>query len=219
MIYKVVEKFWEFKNNKIHQEKHGDEKTTPKEYWAEHCHTWPPDDERELDILLQEGEWKKLHKEGIKHDSRVYWSEDFGSAIPMETMVFIRSHPRYTRPDEILVFYEDQRVRAVARDSEEGRAVSGEQVAIAQRRQKAAIRREIEEGRAAVRKADSDLEKQKKQTAPQTTPSAPSNYHTPASTQHQAQPSPSGKVKLPTDPWERLLYMKQQKEQKQPGGH
>ncbi len=218
-IYDIVEKFWEFINNKYLQEKHGDEKTTPKEYWAEHCHTWPPDDERDLDILLQEGEWKKLHKEGIKHDSRVYWSEDFGSAIPIGTNVFIRSRPRYTRPDEILVFYEDQRIRAVARDSEEGRAVTGEQIAIAQRRQKAAIRREIEEGRAAVRKADSEIEKQKKQTASKATPSASSNSQTPASTQHQARPKPSERVKLPADPWERLLYMKQQKEQKQPGGH
>ncbi len=218
-IYEVVEKFWEFINNTYLQEKHGDEKTTPKEYWAEHCHTWPPDDERELDILLQEAEWKKLHKEGIKHDSRVYWSEDFGSVIPTETKVLIRSHPRYTRPDEILVFYEDQRIRAVARDSEEGRAVTGEQIAIAQRRQKAAIRREIEEGRAAVRKADREIEKQKKQTASKATPSASSNSQTPASTQHQARPKPSERVKLPADPWERLLYMKQQKEQKQPGGH
>ncbi len=218
-IYDIVEKFWEFINNTYLQEKHGDQKTTPKEYWAEHCHTWPPDDERELDILLQEGEWKKLHKEGIKHDGRVYWSEDFGAAIPIETNVFIRSHPRYTRPDEILVFYKDQRIRAVARDSEEGRSVSGEQVAIAQRRQKAAIRREIEEGRAAVREADREIEKQKKQTTSQATPSTSSSSQNPASTRQQAQPTPSRRVIPPADPWERLLYMKQQKEQKQPGGH
>jgi hypothetical protein len=218
-IYEVVEKFWEFINNKYLQEKHGEQKTTPQEYWAEHCHTWPPDDERQLDILLQEGVWKMLHKEGIKHDSRVYWSEDFGSVIPTESRVLIRSHPRYTRPDEILVFYEDKRIRAVARDSEEGRAVTGEQVAIAQRRQKAAIKRELEEGHAAVRKADSEIEKQKKQTASRATPSTSSNLQTPANTRQQAQPKPSKRVKLPADPWERLLYMKQQKEQKQPGGH
>src|SRR6266699_2327263 len=170
-IYDLVERFWEFINNTYLQEKHGDEKVTPKEFWAEHCHTWPPDDEQELDILLQECVEKKLHKEGVKHDSRVYWSEDFGAVIPIESMVLIRSHPRYTRPDEILVFYKGQRVRAVARDSEEGRAVTGEQVAIAQRRQKAAIRREIEEGRAEVREADREIEKQKKQTASQATPS------------------------------------------------
>jgi hypothetical protein len=110
------------------------------------------------------------------------------------------------------VFYEDQRLQAVARDSEEGRAVSGEQIAIAQRRQKAAIRREIEEGRAAVRKADSEIEKQKKQTASKATPSATSNSQTPASTRQPAQPRPSKRVKLPTDPWERLLYLKQQKQ-------
>jgi transposase InsO family protein len=218
-IYDIVERFWEFINNKYLQEKHGDEKTTPKEYWAEHCHTWPPDDERELDILLQEGEWKKLHKEGIQHDSRVYWSEDFGSAIPIETNVFIRSHPRYTRPDDILVFYEGQRVRAVARDSEEGRGVTGEQIAIAQRRQKAAIRRVIEEGRVGVREADSEIAKQKKQTASQATPSTSSDSQTPASASQPAQSRPSRRVKLPTDPWERLLYLKQQKQQGQPGGH
>jgi len=218
-IYDIVEKFWEFINNKYLQEKHGDQTTTSQEYWAEHCHTWPPDDERELDILLQECEWKMLHKEGIKHDSRVYWSEYFGSVIPTESWVLIRSHPRYTRPDEILVFYEDQRVRAVARDSEEGRAVTGEQVAIAQRRQKAAIRREIEEGRAAVRGADSEIEKQKKQTASKATPSVSANSKTPASTRQQAQPKPSERVKLPADIWEQLMYMKQQKEQQQPGGH
>src|SRR6266566_5094490 len=218
-IYDIVERFWEFINNTYLQEKHGDEKTTPKEFWAEHCHTWPPDDELELDILLQEGEWKKLHKEGIKHDSRVYWSEDFGAIIPIESSVFIRSHPRYTRPDDILVFYEDQRIQAVARDSEEGRAVTGEQVAIAQRRQKAAIRREIEEGRGAVQEANSEIEKQKKQTASQATPSTSSDSQTPASTRQQAQPRSAKRVKLPTDQWERLLYLKQQKQQEQPGGH
>jgi len=217
-IYDIVDKFWEFINNKYLQEKHGDEKMTPKEYWAEHCHTWPPDDERELDILLREAEWKTLHKEGIKHDSRVYWSDDFGSAIPIKSRVLIRSHPRYTRPDEILVFYEGQRIKAVARDSEEGRAVTGEEVVIAQRRQKAAIRREIEEGRAEVRATDSEIEKQKKQTASKATPSASSNSKTPAPPQQQAPPKPSERVTPPADIWEQLIYLQQQKEQEQRGG-
>ena len=136
-ITQLAEKFWEFINNEYHCETHSETHETPLEFWAKHCHAAGHVSPRELDILLQAVEYRVLIKAGIKYAGRIYWHEDLYEDIPVGDQVMIRAQPRYMKPDEIQVFYENRWIcSAFAHDSKVGREVTGERVLLAQRRQK-----------------------------------------------------------------------------------
>src|SRR5207253_1351712 len=116
---------------------------------------------------------------------------------------------------EIQVYYQGQRIcTAVARDSEEGRAVTGEQVARAQWRQKASIQESIREGRAALREADRQIEQQEgKRTAGQLQPAANDPLMAETSQQPQAPQPTKPPQQAHGDAWDWLLEMQRQSEE------
>jgi putative transposase len=205
-IAELAKKFWEFVDTYHHTV---DEETgmTPLQNWLEHCHTQVANP-RKLDVLLVR-EKRKLSKEGIQYANRLYWDDCFGDAIPTDVWVTIHAKPDYMRPDNIEVYYEKLHIcTARATDSDVGRAVTGAQVAEAQRRQEKEIKEFIHEGRSALKEAVREIEKsgQKQLSAPPekqvTQPvEAKSNQVTGSS---QAASKPKKKVQ---DVWDRILTL------------
>jgi putative transposase len=211
-IAELAEKFWAF-IAQYHREVHAETGMTPLDYWMEHCHTLPPDDESKLDMLLQVRQRRRLLKEGIKYANRVYWDDCFGDDIPVGADVLIRAQPAYLRPDEIQVYYQRQRVcTAVARDSEEGRTVTGERVAKAQWRQKASIEGSIKEELATLREADREIEQLEKARAAREQQPTASESPTAETPQQQGLQPPKPPQQAPADAWDWLLEMQRQSE-------
>jgi putative transposase len=203
-ITELADRFWNFVEQ-YHHEVHEELGMTPLEYWAEHCHTTGVNP-RNIDTLLPEAEYRDVIAEGIKYAGRVYWNADLQEEfVPIGTRVLVRSQPKYTRPDEIVVYYKGQRIcTATARDSQAGRAVTGQQVAIAQRRQKKAIKGFIEQERATVKEADREIEDQKRQSGASAGQHPPSSEPQPGSTTTRSPASKSTR-KQRADVWDELL--------------
>ncbi|MFL5625400.1 MAG: helix-turn-helix domain-containing protein [Ktedonobacteraceae bacterium] len=201
-LAELADKFWEF-IDKYHHEVHSETGMTPLDYWAEHCYTEAPDPTL-LDIILQVRDHPTLIKEGIKHDGRVYWHDDLGEFIPVGAKVLIRAQPGYGPPDEIEVYYNYQWIcTAFDRDSAEGRAVTGQRVLAAQRKQKKYIRGTINQERAVLKEAEREIEKQQGKTSPATQPSSPPRTR-PTSQPVQARTS-RGAEQATGDVWDDLV--------------
>jgi putative transposase len=153
-ISQIEQKLTEFLEM-YHQEVHSETKMSPAEYWATHCLAMPAD-ERRLDVLLLEPTRRKVIKQGIKFDNRVYWHADLAQIVGEE--VSIRADTRYETPDEIEVYFQNRWLcTAFALDSARGRAISREETTTAQRSQRQRIRRTIDEGRAIQNATDAAI--------------------------------------------------------------
>jgi putative transposase len=153
-IAQIAEKFDAFVEQ-YHNQVHEELGMTPLQYWMEHCHTLPADP-RQLDILLLEPATRRVLKEGIKYEGRVYWHQELALLVGQD--VVVRAEPHYAAPEEIEVFAEGQWVcTAFATDSARGYAVGRQEVGDAQRAQRKAANRAIEEARSAVGDANHEI--------------------------------------------------------------
>ena len=170
----LVAEFWKF-IEQYHTEVHSETGETPLQYWKDHCLALTVDPRR-LDVLLMEPCKRRVIKEGIKYDGRIYWHMALAPLVSEN--VLIRVEPSYSAPDEIQVFYDGQWIcTALATDSEEGQQVTPAQIRAAQREQRQKARQEIEHYRSALEDADQEIEAMNKGAA---TPDQPEPSNAPA---------------------------------------
>lgn len=156
-IAQIAEKFDAF-IERYHNQVHSELGTTPLQYWIEHCHTSPVD-ERQLDILMLEPASRRVIKEGIKYQGRMYWHQELATFVGQD--VVVRAQPHYAAPDEVEVFADGRWIcTAFATDSSRGYAVGREEVAGAQRAQREAATEAIRNARSAVAQADREIAEQ-----------------------------------------------------------
>ena len=149
----IISKFREEYNAEVHSATG----MTPLEYWNEFGFTSPVD-KHELDILLKEAEWKKVSKKGIHYATRIYWHQDLGSLVGEYVLIRVAASS-YRAPDDIDVFWDNQRIcTAWALDSEVGKTMPNEIIAVAQRDQIRGIRQEINASRKGLKDIDKQIE-------------------------------------------------------------
>jgi putative transposase len=169
-LSELVEEFWSFVA-KYSQEVHSETGQTPLDYWKEHCFAEPVDPRR-LDILLKEPTNRRVTKEGLKYEGRVYWHIALAGLVGRS--ILVRAEPSYSAPDEIEVFHDGQWIcTAFAIDSEMGRSVTRSQVVTAQREQREQARHIINQARDALADADREIEESNRVAEPEELPAPP----------------------------------------------
>ncbi len=155
-LAELEERFWDFIDNEYHQEVHSQTHETPIEYWTKHCYAEPADP-RLLDVLLKEATERSVFKDGIHHDTRIYWNAAFATLIGER--VLVREEPLYRPPDEIEVFSLERQwiCTAIATDSILGQAVTREDIIAAKREQRQYLHRRIKKAREAAESADREI--------------------------------------------------------------
>lgn len=162
-------------------------------------------------------------KEGIKYSNRVYWSDKLAATVPLDSPVVLRAAPAYTKPDTVEVFYLKQWVcTANARDSDAGRAVTGQQVLTAQRQQDKRIQDMIEQKQEVLTQAEQEIEMRQASSVLQSQSPSPlkekktkqaPHLHTSSSstTSKPKQPTKSGDRKKA---WDAITRMRQHVQQR-----
>ncbi len=152
----LEERFWKFIDNEYHQEVHSQTQETPIEYWTKHCYAEPADP-RLLDVLLKEPTERTVFKDGIHHDTRIYWNAELATIV--SERVLVREEPLYRPPDEIEVFSlkKEWICTAIATDSIQGQAVTREDIIAAKHDQRKHLRKHIQQAREAVVSTDAEI--------------------------------------------------------------
>jgi putative transposase len=213
-LKQLVVKFQEYLAS-YHRKEHSETGQSPLQFWGEHCFALPANP-RDLDILLLPVKDRVHLKEGIKYTNRVYWSDDLAATVPVDSPVLLRAAPAYTKPDTVEVFYQGQWVcTANARDSEMGRAVTGQQVLTAQRQQSKRIHDVIEQKQDVLNQAEQEIEKQQASPSPlkEKQDKREPQHHTPSSTTSfkKNQSIRSGDRK---NAWDTMTRLRQQVQQR-----
>ena len=156
----LVQRFWEFVES-YHQEIVEETGKSRLKTWEESCFTFPVKDPRQLDALLAVLTTRVVGKEQLQYASRIYWDKELPKYISTGETVKIRAAPDYTRPDEIQVYdLSGQWLgTAIATDSPRGREVTGQDVAEAQRGQRARDRLAIREAQASLQAVDQEIKR------------------------------------------------------------
>ena len=145
--------------NLYHHETHASMQMSPLDYWNKNCMTMPVDDVRRLDMLLKEPSRRRVVKQGIKFDGRIYWHTELATIIGED--VLVRVDTRYQTPDEIEVFHDGHWLcTAFALDSARGQALSREEIAVAQQMQRQAIRKTLDEARDILSRVENSIPQQ-----------------------------------------------------------
>ncbi len=152
----LEERFWDFIDNEYHQEVHSQIHETPIEYWTKRCYAEPADP-RLLDVLLKEPTERTVFKDGIHHDTRIYWNAAFATIVGER--VLVREEPLYRPPDEIEVFSlkKEWICTAIATDSTQGLEVTREDIIAAKHEQRKHLRKRIQQARETVESADNEI--------------------------------------------------------------
>jgi putative transposase len=154
-LAELEELFWDFIDG-YHQETHSQTGESPLDFWHKHCYAEPADP-RLLDILLKEPTERKVFKDGIHHDTRIYWNAAFATLV--DERVLVREEPLYRPPEEIEVFSlkKEWICTAIATDSIQGQAVTRENIIAAKHEQRRHLRQRIREAREAVDSTDREI--------------------------------------------------------------
>ena len=154
-LEELEELFWDFIDG-YHQETHSQTGESPLDFWHKHCYAEPADP-RLLDILLKEPTERKVFKDGIHHDTRIYWNATFATLV--DEHVLVREEPLYRPPDEIEVFSlkKEWICTAIATDSIQGQAVTRENIIAAKHEQRRHLRQRIREARETVDSTDREI--------------------------------------------------------------
>jgi transposase InsO family protein len=156
----LVEQFWAFARqyNQEIVEATGKSRT---ETWAEYRHTMTVKDPDMLDALLEVTCQRNVGKEQIQYANRNYWSAELAGKVYTGQRVVIHAAPEYMQPESIEVYdlHGNKLGTAEDCDSASGREVTGQEVAEAQRRQRARDRLVILEERSYLKEADQEIER------------------------------------------------------------
>jgi putative transposase len=154
-LAELEELFWDFIDG-YHRETHSQTGESPLEYWSRHCYAEPADP-RLLDILLKEPTERKVVKDGIHHNTRIYWNAAFATLV--DERVLVREEPLYRPPDEIEVFSLKREwiCTAIATDSVLGQEVTRENIIAAKHEQRKHLRQRIQQAREAVESTDREI--------------------------------------------------------------
>jgi putative transposase len=213
-LAELEELFWDFIDG-YHRETH-----SQTEYWNKRCYAEPADP-RLLDILLKEPTERKVFKDGIHHDTRIYWHAAFATMV--DERVLVREEALYRPPDEIEVFScqrqeDDEPLKrewictAIATDSVQGQEVTRENIIAAKHEQRKHLRQRIQRAREAVASADREIAaRQSAQAAnpPEAAQPAPGDAAAPKP--NQAPPPPTSENARPRDLLERLAEQEDDK--------
>ena len=151
----LEELFWDFIDG-YHREIHSQTGEAPLDYWNGRCYAEAADP-RLLDILLKEPTERKVFKDGIHHNTRIYWNAAFATMV--DERVQVREEPLYRPPDEIEVFSLEREhiCTAIATDSVLGQEVTRENIIAAKHEQRRHLRQRIKQAREAVESADREI--------------------------------------------------------------
>lgn len=170
-----------------HLEKHSGINAVPFDIWQTNYPEEKDFDPRKMDFLLQERELHQVGRAGIKHDNRYYWLPAFSKMVGMK--VWARWAATYNSPDEMEVFdvHDEHHIgTAKASDAPAGRAVTGQEVAAAQRDQSIHLHQEIEGAKEQLSSLDQKLAAFNQQNSAAATEPEPA----------QTAPQPSRPVKV-----------------------
>lgn len=158
----LIEQFWAFVEQ-YNQEILKETGKSRVETWAECCLTTPVKDPHQLDALLEITRQRTVGKQQIEYADRFYWSADLADQVHTGDIVVIHAAPAYTQPESIEVYDLHGQWLGTAVDcaSELGREVTGQEVAEAQRRQRARDRLVILEEKAYLKEADQEIKRRR----------------------------------------------------------
>ena len=176
----LIKRFEEFLHE-YHHEPHSSLGMSPDEYWQKNCFAEPIDDERKLDLLMLEAHSRTVSKKGIHYASRIYWHSEIACLVGEQ--VLIRADTRFGSPDEIEVFHGEKWVcTAFATDSEQGTAVTPEQVSEAKKAQRRKLMDKAKNAKQIARRAEKkagNKQSEKKQSPNEQNPNKPSKPNVP----------------------------------------
>ncbi len=169
-IYELEAKIQEFLLA-YHLEKHSGIDAVPFDVWQTNYPEDKDSDPRKMDFLLQERALHLVGRAGIKHDNRYYWLPVFSKMVGMT--VWARWAATYNSPDEMEIFdvHDEHHIgTAKASDAPAGRAVTGQEVAAAQRDQSIHLHQEIGEAKQQLSILDEALAANQQSSAAATEP-------------------------------------------------